>query len=67
MKWSLGEWGVRFDESSQRLTFSHKSSGVVLDGVVCVKVGGSPWRVGVSRDAVSRRLALLTPNRRVQG
>ena len=67
MKWSLGEWGVRFDESSQRLTFSHKSSGVVLDGVVCVKVGGSPWRVGVSRDAVSHRLALLTPNRRVQG
>jgi len=63
---ALGAWTVQFNEEAQTLTFQH-TTGAQLSGKLAFEVDGTPWRVGLPRDAVKNRLVLIDPNNEAQG
>ena len=63
---ALGAWTVQFNEEAQTLTFQH-TTGAQISGKLAFEVDGTPWRVGLPRDAVKSRLVLIDPNNEAQG
>ncbi|MGI6400621.1 MAG: alpha-galactosidase [Thermoguttaceae bacterium] len=65
---ALGAWTVQFNEDAQLLTLSNADANVEIVGVLTFEADGNQgWRVGVPRDAVDSRLALLDPDGNAQG
>lgn len=64
---ALGAWTVSFDADTSRLTLQHSETNVQISGELAFSVDGKDWRVGLPRDAVRDRLALIDPNGEVQG
>ncbi len=64
---ALGAWTAQFNEDAQTLSLSHADANVQIVGTLSFEVEGQPWRIGVPRDAVADRLALLDPSGNAQG
>lgn len=64
---ALGAWTVQFHEDAQTLTLINANANVKIVGVPSFQVGDETWRIGVPRDAVASRLALIAPSGDVQG
>ena len=64
---ALGAWTAQFNEDAQTLFLTHPDANVQIVGTLAFEVEGQPWRIGVPRDAVADRLAILDPRGNAQG
>ena len=62
----LGAWTLNFDEATSQLTVTHENQ-VVISGTLGFESNGEKWSVGVARDAVTNRLAIMNPQGLVFG
>ena len=63
----MEKWSVGFEPDEGLLTLRHRRSGCVVEGRLSVRVDGQEWSVLEAMDAVTSRLAIVSPTCSVQG
>ncbi|MDO5580564.1 MAG: alpha-galactosidase [Planctomycetia bacterium] len=63
----LGPWMISFDENTSQLTIKNQEQAIEVQGKLSFESEGKIWKIGLPRDNVARRLALISPQNSVQG
>ncbi|MDO4587241.1 MAG: alpha-galactosidase [Planctomycetia bacterium] len=62
----LGAWTITFDETNSQLTAIHENQ-IVVSGKLSFESNNEKWSIGLARDAVTNRIALIDPRGLVFG